>query len=158
MDRGDRNGAIWASHPAIPPSMPAALPPPFTQGRLIGIKILGSLVKGTGCGLASRLRDLQTNRIQPFCFFSLYTASTPPQGKRKSRRLLSCFFDLIRPGGIVGIKAAGALCAGIVAYFFTALVNTTAACAGVGEYSEDVERFYLHLRSTITLFHVKFLL
>lgn len=157
MDRGDRNGAMWALHPTIPPSMPAALPPPLTQGRLIGIKILGSLVKGAGCELVSRLRDLKTNRIRPF-FLSLYTTSPPPQGKRKSRRLLSCFFDLIRPGGIVVIKAAGALCAGIVAHILTALVNTTAACAGVGEYSEDVERFYLHLRSTITLFHVKFLL
>ena len=91
MDRGDRNGAMWALHPTIPPSMPAALPPPFTQGRLIGIKILGSLVKGAGCELVSRLRDLKTNRIRPF-FLSLYTTSHPPQGKRKSRRLLSCFF------------------------------------------------------------------
>lgn len=92
MDRDDRNGAMWASHPTIPPSMPAALPPPFTQGRLIGIKILGPLVKGAGCGLACRLRDLQTNRIRPFYFLSLNTTSPPPQGKRKSRRLLSCFF------------------------------------------------------------------
>ena len=158
MDRGDRNGAMWASHPTIPPSMPAALPPPFTQGRLIGIKILGSLVKGAGCELVSRLRDLQTNRIRPFYFLSLNTTSPPPHGKEKAGDCSPAFFDLIRPGGIVVIKAAGALCAGIVAYVFTALVNTTAACAGVGEYSEDVERFYLHLRSTITLFHVKFLL
>ena len=87
-----------------------------------------------------------------------YTTSPPPHGKEKAGDCSPAFFDLIRPGGIVVIKAAGALCAGIVAYVFTALVNTTAACAGVGEYSEDVERFYLHLRSTITLFHVKFLL
>ena len=157
MDRGDRNGAMWASHPTIPPSMPAALPPPFTQGRLIGIKILGPLVKGAGCGLASRLRDLQTIRIRPF--FSVSKQHLPhPTAKEKAGDCSPAFFDLIRPGGIVVIKAAGALCAGIVAHILTALVNTTAACAGVGEYSEDVERFYLHLRSTITLFHVKFLL
>ena len=158
MDRGDRNGAMWASHPTIPLSMPAALPPPFTQGRLIGIKILDSLVKGAGCELVSRLRDLQTNRI-PHIIFSVSTQHLPhPTAKEKAGDCSPAFFDLIRPGGIVGIKAAGAFCAGIVAYFLTALVNTTAACAGVGEYSEDVERFYLHLRSTITLFHVKFLL
>lgn len=158
MDRGDRNGAMWASHPTIPPSMPAALPPPFTQERLIGIKILGSLVKGAGCELVSRLRDLQTNRI-PHIIFSVSTQHLPhPRAKEKAGDCSPAFFDLIRPGGIVVIKAAGALCAGIVAYIITALVNTTAACAGVGEYSEDVERFYLHLRSTITLFHVKFLL
>lgn len=157
MDRGDRNGAMRASHLTIPPSMPAALPPPFTQGRLIGIKILGSLVKGARCELASRLRDLKTIRIRPF-FLSLYTTSPHPTAKEKAGDCSPAFFDLIRPGGIVVIKAAGALCAGIVAHILTALVNTTAACAGVGEYSEDVERFYLHLRSTITLFHVKFLL
>lgn len=91
MDRGDRNGAMWASHPTIPPSMPAALPPPFTQGRLIGIKILGSLVKGAGCELVSRLRDLQTNRIRPFYFLSLNTTSPTPRQKKKQEIALLLF-------------------------------------------------------------------
>jgi hypothetical protein len=64
--------------------MPAALPPPFTQGRLIGIKILGSLVKGAGCELACRLRDLQTNRI-PHIIFSVSTQHLPhPRAKEKA--------------------------------------------------------------------------
>ena len=90
MDRGDRNGAMWASHPTIPPSMPAALPPPFTQGRLIGIKILGPLVKGAGCGLASRLRDLQTIRIRPF-FQSLNNIYPTPRQKKKQEIALLLF-------------------------------------------------------------------
>jgi len=114
--------------------------------------------KGSWMRACEQTEGFANKQDSPILFSQSQHNISHPTAKEKAGDCSPAFFDLIRPGGIVVIKAAGALCAGIVAYIITALVNTTAACAGFGEYSEDVERFYLHLRSTITLFHVKFLL
>ena len=92
MDREDRNGAMWASHPTIPPSMPAALPPPFTQGRLIGIKILAPPCKGSWIRACEQTEGFANKQDSPILFSqSQHNISPTPQQKKKQEIALLLF-------------------------------------------------------------------